>query len=96
MEVKADVMINWLHQQQLEKMWANGGQSEGVVLKKSRDNYTCCPPELAHYQGDLFDAVRALNVRVGCSSTISLFSIDQALGCNDSQYQNYQPPHATR
>ena len=71
-EVKTDVMVNWLHQQQLEKMWVNGGQSEGVVLKRSRDIYACCPPELAHYQGDFYDAVRALNVKVGSLHTTSV------------------------
>ena len=64
MEIKADVMVNWLHQQQLERMWTNGGQGEGVILKKNRDNFTSCPQELQHYRGDLFDAVQKLNVRV--------------------------------
>lgn len=64
MEIKADVMVNWLHQQQLERMWTNGGLGEGVVLKKGRDTYTSCPGELSDHQGDLFDAVSRLNVRV--------------------------------
>ena len=65
LEIKCDVMVNWLHQQQLEAMWSNGGVGEGVVLKKMKDQYTSCPAELQRMQGDLFDAVRALNVRVG-------------------------------
>jgi len=65
LEIKCDVMVNWLHQQQLEAMWTNGGVGEGVVLKKIKDQYTSCPEELQRTQGDLFDAVRALNVRVG-------------------------------
>lgn len=64
MEIKADVMVNWLHQQQLERMWTNGGVGEGVVLKKGRDAYTACPAELSNHRGDLFDAVTRLNVRV--------------------------------
>ncbi|KAL9119564.1 MAG: hypothetical protein Q9187_003883 [Circinaria calcarea] len=63
MEIKADVMVNWLHQQQLERMWTNGGVGEGVVLKKGRDAYTACPGELSNHRGDLFDAVTRLNVR---------------------------------
>lgn len=63
-DIKCDVMVNWLHQQQLESMWSSGGPGEGVVLKKTRDNFTCCPSELAECRGDFFDAIRALNVRV--------------------------------
>lgn len=64
LEIKCDVMVTWLHQQQLECMWTNGGVGEGVVLKKMKDRYTACPSELAETRGDLFDAVRALNVKV--------------------------------
>ena len=70
MEIKADVMVNWLHQQQMERMWTNGAIGEGVVLKKSRDAYTSCPAELSTYQEDFFDAVCKLNVRVRQSSSL--------------------------
>ena len=63
-EIKCDVMVNWLHQQQLEKLWSSGGYGEGVVLKKSRDAYVACPAEVSRVRGDLFDAVQRLNVRV--------------------------------
>lgn len=63
-EIKSDVMVNWLHQQQLEMMYTAGGRGEGVVLKKFRDSYACCPTELSYERGGLFDAVRKLNVRV--------------------------------
>lgn len=64
LEIKCDVMVNWLHQQQLESMWTSCGAGEGVVLKKIKDRYTACPSDLAETRGDLFDAVRALNVKV--------------------------------
>ncbi len=63
-EIKSDVMVNWLYQQQSEMMFSLGGKDEGVVLKKYRDSYTCCPTELRDERGGLFDAVRRLNVRV--------------------------------
>ena len=72
MEIKADVMVNWLHQQQLERMWTNGAMGEGVVLKKSRDSYTSCPADLSTYQDDLFDAVCKLNVRVIWASHLKI------------------------
>ena len=73
-DIKCDVMVNWLHQQQLEAMWASGGPGEGVVLKKTRENFTCCPNDLAGYRHDFFDAVRALNVRVRSSYTHPLLA----------------------
>lgn len=63
-QIKSDVMVNYLHQQQLEHMWSDGTPGEGVVLKRSRDQYTSCPAELSQYEGGFFDAVRKLNVRV--------------------------------
>jgi len=63
-DIKTDVMCNWLHQQQLERMWSNTGIEEGVMLKKARDDYMCCPKDLQLNRGGFFDAVRILNVRV--------------------------------
>ena len=72
-EIKSDVMVNYLHHQQLEHMWSDGKPGEGVVLKKSRDQYTSCPAELSQYEGGFFDAVRKLNVRV------SLYMVSAAM-----------------
>ena len=63
-EIKHEVMVNYLHQQQCGHMWvADGsGQLEGVLLKKYRGEYLACPPELVH--SEFADACRALNVQV--------------------------------
>ncbi|MCJ1310985.1 hypothetical protein MMC25_004654 [Agyrium rufum] len=74
MDIKADVMVNWLHQQQLEKMWINGGPSEGVILKKSRNEYTCAPLEMSETRDDFYDAIRALNVRVAMTMNTRVIS----------------------
>lgn len=66
-ELKTDVMCNWLHQQQLEKMWSSGRRGEGVLLKKARDNYMCCPKDLQVERKGIFDAVKNLNVKVSVS-----------------------------
>jgi hypothetical protein len=63
-DIKCDVMVNWLHSQQEEKLWFAGEEEEGVLLKKSRGAYTCSPKDLAEEQNGLFAAVRALNVKV--------------------------------
>ena len=88
-DIKCDVMVNWLHQQQLESMWSTGGPGEGVVLKKTRDNFTCCPSELAEYRGEFFDAIRALNVRVGLRTAPASTDVNMATGCNDHQHQGH-------
>jgi hypothetical protein len=63
-EIKCDVMVNWLHGQQEERLWTNNESGEGVVLKKGRGQYTCSPPELMTEEAGFFKAVETLNVRV--------------------------------
>ena len=48
-EIKHEVMVNYLHQQQCSHLWVsdNSGELEGVLLRKSRNNYLACPPQLA-------------------------------------------------
>jgi hypothetical protein len=84
-ELKTDVMCNWLHQQQAEKMWSSNGQGEGVMLKKARDEYMCCPQDLQAERGGLFDAVKKLNVKV-CVSRIDHRAQLTLPVCNDRQY----------
>jgi hypothetical protein len=63
-EIKCEVMVNWLHSKQEEQIWTTGEPGEGVVLKKSKGRYVCCPSELSSDGSALFKAVSALNVRV--------------------------------
>lgn len=65
-EIKCDVMVNWLYQQQMERLWTAGGIDEGVILKKSRAQYTCCPADIADEPYGFFKAIETLNVRVSC------------------------------
>lgn len=62
--MKADMMCNWLYQQQLERMWSTNGLEEGVVLKKTKDDYKCAPADLLSHRDGFFDAVQKLNVKV--------------------------------
>jgi hypothetical protein len=64
LDIKSDVMVNFLHQQQMERLWTSHMPSEGVVLKKSRGNYTCSPDILRREIGGLFDQVVTMNVKV--------------------------------
>lgn len=63
-DLKADMMCNWLHQQQMERMWTSNGVEEGVILKKSKDEYRCAPEDLSSRPDGVYDAVRRLNVKV--------------------------------
>ncbi|KAI9831674.1 MAG: hypothetical protein M1819_004740 [Sarea resinae] len=62
-DIKADVMVNYLFQQQLERFWVHSDHGEGVVLKKGRGQYTCCPGSLVDDGSGLFAAVANLKVR---------------------------------
>jgi hypothetical protein len=64
------MMVNWLYEQQLRKQYASGMDPyEGVVLKKARGNFTCCPPQMAGIPGSLFAVVAQMNVR--CAMTVN-------------------------
>ena len=64
-DTRCEIMVSWLHQQQIEKTWFDGRASdEGVVLKKSKDEYACCPENLADEPNGFCTAVEMLNVRV--------------------------------
>ena len=66
-EIKHEVMVNFLHQQQCGHMWvADGsGMLEGVLLKKYRGEYLSCPPDLINSEFAM--ACQALNVQVSTS-----------------------------
>ncbi|EON68775.1 hypothetical protein W97_08033 [Coniosporium apollinis CBS 100218] len=48
-DIKHEVMVNYLFQQQCGALWVGdgSGEIEGVLLRKSRGNYMACPPQLA-------------------------------------------------
>ena len=63
-EIKHEVMVNYLYQQQCAHLWVSdgSGEIEGVVLRKSRGHYMACPPQLISSPFAL--AASALNVQV--------------------------------
>ncbi|KAL2191949.1 hypothetical protein L209DRAFT_86213 [Thermothelomyces heterothallicus CBS 203.75] len=69
-EIRNDMMVNWLYEQQLRKQYASGMDPyEGVVLKKARGTFTCCPPQMAAIPGSLFTVAAQMNVR--CAMTVN-------------------------
>lgn len=63
-EIKHEVMVNYLYQQQCSHLWvADGsGEVEGVLLRKTRGQYMACPPQLGN--SPFAVACAALNVQV--------------------------------
>jgi hypothetical protein len=62
--MKTEVMVEWLYKQQRLKLWASSGPEEGVILKKSRGEYTCCPEDLRYMRNGLFEQIVQMNVAV--------------------------------
>ncbi|KAK5031090.1 hypothetical protein LTS07_004825 [Exophiala sideris] len=83
-ELKTDMMCNWLHQQQLERMWSTNGIEEGVMLKKAKDDYKCAPEDLRSRPDGLFAAVQKLNVK--CAMTVNTAIIKLFLHDNSLKY----------
>jgi hypothetical protein len=66
-DIKHEVMVNYLYQQQCSRLWVSDGcgEIEGVLLRKARNQYLACPPPLAN---SVFAMVCAnLNVQVQIS-----------------------------
>jgi hypothetical protein len=74
--VKHQVMINYLYQQQGNNGWrsSNEGQSQGIFLRLSKDNYLTHPLQLA--QSALAEALKNLNVQVSIVIPLELPTID--------------------
>lgn len=63
-EIKHEVMVNYLYQQQCSQLWVSdgSGEIEGVLLRKARGLYMACPPQLGN--SAFAAACSALNVQV--------------------------------
>ncbi|TPX11046.1 uncharacterized protein E0L32_007907 [Thyridium curvatum] len=68
-DIKHEVMVNYLYQQQCSHLWvADGsGEIEGVLLRKARGQYMACPPQLG--SSPFAQACAALNVQ--CAMTVN-------------------------
>lgn len=63
MDARWNIMADYLRLQQLSRGWASG-HDQGVVVKRSKNDFVCSPPELAHVEGEFLRAVEMLNVQV--------------------------------
>jgi len=68
-DIRHEVMVNYLYQQQCSQLWVSdgSGEVEGVILRKARGQYMACPPQLG--QTPFAMACAALNVQ--CAMTVN-------------------------
>ncbi|KAL2134986.1 hypothetical protein VTI74DRAFT_10213 [Chaetomium olivicolor] len=68
-DIKHEVMVNYLYQQQCSHLWVSdgSGEIEGVLLRKARGQYMACPPQLG--SSPFAMACAALNVQ--CAMTVN-------------------------
>ncbi|PMD27595.1 hypothetical protein NA56DRAFT_561018 [Hyaloscypha hepaticicola] len=69
-DIKHEVMVNYLYQQQCSHLWVSdgSGEIEGVLLRKSKNTYMACPPQLG--SSAFAAACAALNVQQ-CAMTVN-------------------------
>ncbi|KAG5956990.1 hypothetical protein E4U57_002110 [Claviceps arundinis] len=68
-DIKHEVMVNYLYQQQCSQLWVSdgSGEIEGVLLRKVRGHYMACPPQLGNSPFAM--ACTAMNVQ--CAMTVN-------------------------
>ncbi|KAH7409518.1 glycosyl transferase family group 2-domain-containing protein [Cadophora sp. MPI-SDFR-AT-0126] len=68
-DIKHEVMVNYLYQQQCSHLWVSdgSGEIEGVLLRKSKNTYMACPPQLGN--SAFASSCAALNVQ--CAMTVN-------------------------
>lgn len=68
-ELKHEVMVNYLYQQQCAQLWVGDdtGELEGVLLCKARGQYMACPPQL----GISPFAIACAALDVQCAMTVN-------------------------
>ena len=68
-DIKHEVMVNYLYQQQCSQLWVSdgSGEIEGVLLRKVRGQYMACPPQLV--SSPFAMAAGAMNVQ--CAMTVN-------------------------
>lgn len=63
-DVKLDMVANFIHTKQEEKLWTTGAPGEGVLLKMARGTYVTCPLTLDEDGSMTYEAINQLNVKV--------------------------------
>ncbi|OCT46451.1 Glycosyl transferase family 2 [Cladophialophora carrionii] len=84
---KCDIMVKFLRQRQMEKLWSNSVDGEGVILKRGKNDFVCQPSELLFENNGLFHQVCQLNVKV--AMTVKTDVIETFLRTSQLPYVPY-------
>ncbi|KIW40901.1 hypothetical protein, variant 2 [Exophiala oligosperma] len=84
---KCDIMVKFLRQRQMEKLWSNSDFEEGVVLKRAKNDFICQPTKLLFTQHGLFEQIGRLNVKV--AMTVNTDVIQSFLQTSQLPYVPY-------
>jgi hypothetical protein len=87
--IKHQVILNFLAQKQQGHIWIqdNCGISEGVMVRKNRQEYICRPPAMAN--SPLSRAMALLNVQVRSTRPMNDQFAYQSTGCHDHQLPSH-------
>jgi len=88
--LKSKLIVNWIYQKQQESIWTTGLQGEGVVLRKGKGRYMCCPTELQYDGSNFYQMVAKLNVCVCLLLFLAQDYILTHIGCDDGHHGGYR------
>lgn len=75
-DTRCEIMVSWLHQQQIEKIWFDSrARDQGVVLKRAKGDYVSCPESVADEPGGFRGAIEILNVRVRICAALTFEAV---------------------
>jgi hypothetical protein len=79
-EMKKEVLVRFLYQEQCRHGFNSGGPDEGVILKKSKGQFTSYPEELQIVDGGLFEIAMQMNhqvcsLRLTCVLMLSIIKV---------------------
>jgi hypothetical protein len=85
-------MVNYLYQQQCSHLWVGdgNGESEGVLLRKARNHYLACPPQLANSPLAIACAELNVQVRRTLRQYFHVVFLTSSTGCHDCQFEGHQ------
>jgi hypothetical protein len=88
-DIKHQVMLNRLCQQQRSQLWIQdlSGQTEGVMLRKDRNSYMFSPPSLSN--SAFAHAMKLLNVQVSLEGPVGRPKADILSGCHDCKFRSH-------
>jgi hypothetical protein len=91
-QARWNFMADYLRLQQVSRQWTDG-VDQGVVMKRSRGDYICSPPDLALADDGFMKAVEMLNVQVNSHGLWIDRLLTRISGRDDRQFAGHQTLH---